>query len=164
MRIFRFCALFWAFVISGCSLVDDDSRSFEAYSNAEACWLNAANDFDAYVIVYDLGQGDYTLDFVSKVCRPADFQIGEPPLFVVSFTPGEGARLPDSFGIDGSLISNQILPVPSIDRIVAVFDTTAFVEHTTSAHGQLMVKNISVMEARKIDQSIDEFLRSQYAE
>lgn len=148
----------FASMLLACSESENFSHSYSSYGNPENCWKNG-NEFAAYVAVYDLGNGDYTFDFISKRCKPKDFEIGQPPSFVVSFLPSkEGAEL-QRLGIAGNLLPNQISPLPSVHQITGVYSIEGSAKLENSETGQLRISELEISNSNKLDASPVDFLR-----
>lgn len=135
-----------------------NSHSYRSYGEPKKCWISEEN-FSAYVAVYDLGNGEYTLDLISKRCKPKDFEIGQPPTFVVSFSPSKDGGELKSLGITGKLLSNQISPLPSIEQILGVYSIEGSASLDHSQNGQLRISDLTIRKSTRLNTSTTEFLR-----
>lgn len=157
MRYQHTLVLSLSFMLLACS-ESGNSYSYRSYGEPEKCWVSEGR-FAAYVAVYDLGNEEYTFDFISKRCKPKHFEVGQPPTFVVSFSPSrEGAEL-ESLGITGKLLPNQISPLPSIERIIDVYSIEGSANLENSDTGQLRISDLTISKSTKLDASPAEFLR-----
>lgn len=150
-------ALGLAIMLLACS-ESGNSYSYRSYGEPEECWVSEEK-FAAYVAVYDLGNEEYTFDFISKRCKPKDFEVGQPPIFVVSFSPSkEGVEL-ESLGITGKLLPNQISPLPSIEQIIGIYSIEGSANLENSETGQLQISDLTISNSTKLDALPVEFLR-----
>lgn len=157
MRYRHIFALGISAMLLACS-GSENSYSYRSYGEPTKCWIREGH-FSAYVVVYDLGNGEYTFDLISKNCRPKDFEIGQPPTFVVSFSPSENSDELKSLGITGKLLPNQISPIPSIDEIIGVYSIEGSAKFDHSQHGQLRIYALSIRGSTRLNTSPIKFMR-----
>ncbi|MXO88178.1 hypothetical protein [Alteraurantiacibacter aestuarii] len=135
-----------------------NSYSYRSYGEPSKCWISE-EQFAAYVAVYDLGNGEYTFDLISKRCKPKDFEIGQPPTFVVSFSPSKDGEELESLGITGKLLPNQISPLPSIEQIIGVYSVEGSANLDHSQNCQLRISYLTIRNSTRLNTSPIEFLR-----
>ncbi|MBO6526440.1 hypothetical protein [Erythrobacter sp.] len=135
-----------------------NSYSYRSYGEPNKCWISEEH-FSAYVAVYDLGNGEYTFDLISKRCKPKDFELGQPPTFVVSFSPSKNGEELKSLGITGKLLPNQISPLPSIEQIIDIYSVEGSANLDHSQNGQLSISDLTIRNSTRLNTSPIEFLR-----
>ena len=119
---YRFRTAFYASILltlGSCSR-SESPNDYDRYRSRE-CWYKNGF-FEAQLVLYDLGEGNFTLDPVSILCNPQDFDLGFPRSFVVPFYPAKDSSLARQFGLKGKFISNQISPTPNISQAWRVFE------------------------------------------
>ena len=159
MRSFVLSALFLASLLSECEYSNNDKRSFIDYGSIDKCWVRDEN-LIAYVVVYKLRPEEYTFDFVSRSCLAKEYDLGQPPLFIVSFSPSDDSLEIQNIGLDGQLVSNRILPIPSMENTVGVYLIKGEANLRQGTTGQLRISNLQIINAKKLAISIEDFYRN----